>query len=254
MSQEAKGVNEVTEPRIVVITGAANGIGLEIAKTYLSMGDDVYMVDLNEEKLMNEVDKLKVDYNAVYGEKCDVGKLMDVQKLIKKVAEQSGRIDVLINNAGQSKFTSIWEVTEEDWLNVINSNLSSVFYCSREAAKYMKDGAIVNLCSSRAFMSEENTEAYSASKGGIHALTHSLAVTLSDKGIKVNAISPGWIETENYENLRDIDHKQHLSNRVGKPSDIARACVFLTDPLNSFITGENLVVDGGMTRKMIYEH
>lgn len=117
-----------------------------------------------------------------------------------------------------------------------------------------KGGAIINIASTRAQMSEPHTEAYSATKGGISSLTHSLAITLGEYGIRVNSISPGWIETGDYSALREIDHSQHPSGRVGKPEDIARACCFLADLENDFITGENLVIDGGMTRKMIYEH
>ncbi|PPA72234.1 SDR family NAD(P)-dependent oxidoreductase [Jeotgalibacillus proteolyticus] len=244
----------MNEPRIVIVTGAAMGIGLSISKAFLSKGDHVYLVDREEKELSEQVHRLKEEGYTAFGKTCDVGRLESVSELIEGVIQQSGKIDVLINNAGMSAFKSIWEVTESDWLEILNSNLSSVFYCSREAARHMNGGAIVNLCSTRAFMSEENTEAYSASKGGIHALTHALAVSLSEKNINVNAISPGWIATENYEDLRDVDHSQHLSNRVGKPEDIARACLFLTDPENSFITGGNLVIDGGMTRKMIYKH
>ena len=103
-------------------------------------------------------------------------------------------------------------------------------------------------------MSEPNTEAYAASKGGINALTHALAASLSEYKIQVNCISPGWIENGDIMKLRKDDHSQHFSQRVGVPKDIARACLFLTNPLNNFISGTNLVIDGGMTRKMIYEH
>jgi len=102
-------------------------------------------------------------------------------------------------------------------------------------------------------MSEPDSEAYAASKGGIVALTHALAASLSKDKITVNCISPGWIETGDYDQLRPIDHEQHLSGRVGKPEDIARACLYLTAKENDFVTGINLIVDGGMTRKMIYE-
>ncbi|MNP17086.1 2-(S)-hydroxypropyl-CoM dehydrogenase [compost metagenome] len=114
-------------------------------------------------------------------------------------------------------------------------------------------GAIVNIASTRSIMSEPNTEAYSASKGAIVALSHALAITLGEEGIRVNCISPGWIETGEYGGLRDIDHQQHPAGRVGTPEDIARACLYLTHPNNDFVTGTHLVVDGGMTRKMIYE-
>ncbi|MFB1081302.1 SDR family NAD(P)-dependent oxidoreductase [Jeotgalibacillus sp. JSM ZJ347] len=237
--------------KTVVVTGAASGIGLSIAKAYINEGAFVYMVDINEEKLKEETRNLE---NAV-AITADVSNYEEIKKVFNRVKEQSGALNILINNAGISKFKSIWEVTVEDWETILHTNLSSVFYCSREAAGLMdQGGAIVNLCSTRAHMSEPDTEGYAASKGGIFALTHSLAVTLSDKEITVNAISPGWIHTGDYEALRQVDHDQHLSNRVGKPEDIARACLFLTDEANNFINGENLVIDGGMTRKMIYEH
>ncbi|AJD90799.1 hypothetical protein JMA_14820 [Jeotgalibacillus malaysiensis] len=237
--------------KTVIVTGAANGIGLAIAKAYVNDGAFVYMVDINEKRLNEEAGKLE-QTEAITA---DVSNYEQVKNLFAHVKDKSGTIDILINNAGISKFKSIWEVTVEDWEGILHTNLSSVFYCSREAALLMdQGGAIVNLCSTRAHMSEPNTEGYAATKGGIFALTHSLAVTLSEKEITVNAISPGWIHTGNYEELRKIDHDQHLSNRVGKPEDIARACLFLTDESNNFINGENLVIDGGMTRKMIYEH
>lgn len=113
-------------------------------------------------------------------------------------------------------------------------------------------GSIINIASTRAFMSEPNSEAYAASKGGIIALTHALAVSFAPDHIQVNAISPGWIETGDYGQLREIDHLQHPAGRVGRPDDIARACLYLTSEGNDFITGANLVIDGGMTRKMIY--
>jgi len=102
-------------------------------------------------------------------------------------------------------------------------------------------------------MSEPNSEAYAASKGAIVALSHAMAVSLGPDGIRVNCISPGWIETGDYEELRSKDHKQHPAGRVGIPADIAKACFYFTDPENDFVTGSHLVVDGGMTRKMIYE-
>lgn len=110
----------------------------------------------------------------------------------------------------------------------------------------------MNIASTRVFMSEENSEAYAASKGGVIALTHALAASFASDQIQVNSISPGWIETGDVVNLRPVDHRQHWSGRVGTPKDIADACLFLTDPQNNFINGTNLIIDGGMTKKMIY--
>jgi NAD(P)-dependent dehydrogenase (short-subunit alcohol dehydrogenase family) len=141
-------------------------------------------------------------------------------------------------------------------------NLTSHFLCSQLFAPALMQtkGCIINIASTRALMSEPNTEPYSASKGGILALTHSLAVTLGPRGVRVNCVSPGWIDTSAWQvkptpsGLRRRDHRQHPAGRVGRPEDVAAACLFLADPgASGFLTGANLVVDGGMTRKMIYE-
>jgi NAD(P)-dependent dehydrogenase (short-subunit alcohol dehydrogenase family) len=130
----------------------------------------------------------------------------------------------------------------------------SVLQGSRRENKTSGGGSIVNIASTRAFMSEPGSEAYAASKGGIVALTHALAASLAPDKIRVNCISPGWIETRDYESLREADHKQHFSGRVGKPNDIARACLYLAAPGNEFINGENIIIDGGMTRRMILKN
>lgn len=231
--------------KLVIVTGAAQGIGKSVAGHFAKEGARVIGLDIEE-----------VSIEGVEYRQCDVGKFQQVQKIMEEIHNEKGAIHALINNAGISEFKSIWEVEEDDWNRVLDTNLKSVFICSREAARYMSDDirSIVNMASTRAFMSEPHTELYSASKGGIYALTHSLAASLSEKGIRVNSIAPGWIHTGDAADLRDIDHSQHWSGRVGDTSDIARACLFLSNPENSFITAECLTIDGGMTRKMIYEH
>lgn len=231
--------------KLVVVTGAAQGIGESIAQHFTDQGAKVIGLDIEE-----------VSIEGVTYKHCDVGSFSEVQKVMKEIHDEFGAIHVLINNAGISEFKSLWEIEEQDWNHVLDTNLKSVFICSREAARYMTDDirSIVNMASTRAFMSEPNTELYSASKGGIYALTHSLAASLSEQEIRVNSIAPGWIHTGDAGDLRDVDHQQHWSGRVGKTADIARACLFLSDPKNSFITAECLTIDGGMTRKMIYEH
>jgi NAD(P)-dependent dehydrogenase (short-subunit alcohol dehydrogenase family) len=240
--------------QVVIVTGASHGIGRGIAEAYVAKGSQVILADMNEELGKEVSQQLK---RSVFI-KTDVRKEEDVKNLIEQTITQFGRIDILINNAGKSDFKPLFELSLSEWDDVINTNLRSVFLCSREAAVHMREqdggGSIVNIASTRATMSEPNSEAYAATKGGIVAITHALAASLSEHHITVNAISPGWIETGNYSELRDIDHEQHLSGRVGTPSDIAKACLYLTDPQNDFVTGINLVVDGGMTRKMIYEH
>lgn len=237
--------------KTVIVTGAANGIGKGIASSYINAGARVVLADMDEKAGQDLQQKL--GDNALFV-KTDVRKEEDIQHLMTKALETFHQIDILINNAGVSRFTPLQDLTVEAWDDVINTNLRSVFIASKEASKHMKNGgAIVNIASTRATMSEPNSEAYAATKGGIVALTHALAASLSEQKITVNAISPGWIQNENYEELRDKDHAQHLSNRVGKPADIAKACLYLTDSENNFVNGENITVDGGMTRKMIYE-
>jgi NAD(P)-dependent dehydrogenase (short-subunit alcohol dehydrogenase family) len=239
-----------------IVTGAGHGIGESIAKTFASNGFKVVIAEIKKEygeRVLNEI--LASRGNAIYI-KTDVSLLSDLQNLMKVTIEKFGRIDVLINNAGLSEFFDPLEMSEEKWDRVLNTNLKGLFFASREAVKFMKEsrgGSIINIASTRAIMSEPNSEAYAASKGGIVALTHAMAASFSKYRVTVNAILPGWIETGDYASLRETDHSQHFSGRVGKPEDIARTCLFLASPENNFISGTQLVIDGGMTRKMIYE-
>lgn len=239
--------------KVVIVTGAGNGIGRSIAQSYASKGAKVVVADMDilsgkeTEKLI-----LSNGWKAIFI-KTDVRSEDDIKALIEKTVKVNGTIN---NNAGVSRWKSPYELQVEEWNDIINTNLRSVFLSSREAARIMKQnggGSIINIASTRAIMSEPNSEAYAASKGGIVALTHALAASLSEDKIQVNCISPGWIETGNYNELRSIDHKQHFSLRVGKPEDIANACLYLTMKGNEFVTGTNLVIDGGMIKKMIYQ-
>ena len=168
-------------------------------------------------------------------------------------------IDIIVNNVGISKFSSITETSVEDFDKILSINLRPVFITSRLLAIHRKAqsspnpyGRIVNICSTRYLMSEPGSEGYAASKGGIYSLTHALALSLSEWNITVNSIAPGWIQTHDYGQLQPEDHSQHPSRRVGKPEDIARMCLFLCEENNDFINGENIIIDGGMTKKMIY--
>lgn len=243
------------ENEIVMITGAGGGIGRGIALTYARHGAKVVLVDKSAESVDRTAELVRQGGHEVM---CQVLDLSDPGSIIACFAwlkESVGRLDALINNAGLGAWKSVYDLTVEEWDYVVNTNLRGTFLCSREAAKLMRadgGGAIVNISSTRALMSEPNSEAYAASKGGILALTHALALSLGPDRIRVNAISPGWIETGDYDQLRPDDHGQHPAQRVGKPDDIAKACLYLTDPGNDFVTGTNLVIDGGMTRKMIY--
>lgn len=240
---------------VVIVTGAGHGIGRGVAIAYAKRGSQVILADVNEEGCKETARLMKDETSDIIV--TDVSNPDHIKQLLRQTEEKYGRLDVLVNNAGLTAFKQMDELSVEEWDHVMNTNLRSVFLCSRAAAALMRKsggGSIINIASTRASMSEPNSEAYAATKGGIVALSHALAISLSKDQITVNSISPGWIEVEDYASLRDIDHDQHPSRRVGKPSDIGRACLFLSNPENDFVTGENLVVDGGMTRKMIYEH
>ena len=239
--------------RVVLVTGAGRGIGRTVARTYAELGAQVVCWDKDAD-LLNEA---RAQYPQAFRDAVtatvDVGKPDEIARGVREVVDAFGRIDILINNAGISHWKSPIDLAVAEWDEVIHVNLRGTFLCAREAAQHMAKGsAIVNLASTRGIMSEPNSEAYAASKGGILALTHALAASFGPRGIRVNAISPGWIETGDYEALGEADHAQHFAGRVGHPGDIAKACLYLTDPDNDFVTGINLVVDGGMTRKMIY--
>jgi NAD(P)-dependent dehydrogenase (short-subunit alcohol dehydrogenase family) len=241
---------------VVVVTGAGQGIGKAIALEYAHKGAIVVIAEIDSKKGLSVRDEIiRIGGKAFFFE-TDVSKTDQVEQLFKGVNQQFERLDILINNAGISVWHDPLTLSEQEWDQVIGTNLKSTFFASREAAKIMKTnggGAIVNIASTRALMSEPNSEAYAASKGGILALTHALAASFAPYRITVNAVLPGWIETTDYMGLKTSDHEQHFSKRVGRPEDIARACCFLTQPDNNFITGSQLVIDGGMTRKMIYE-
>ena len=243
--------------KTVVITGAGNGIGKGVALAYAEKGANVVLADIDETAGIQTVTRIKEQGGEALFVQTDVRMEADIIRLMEAANQTYGQIDILINNAGKALFRSPYDLSIEEWDDVIHTNLRSVFLGSREAAKYMRHnkdgGSIVNIASTRAIMSEPNSESYAATKGGIVAVTHALAASLGEDRITVNAISPGWIETGDYAKLSQIDHEQHLSKRVGKPDDIARACLYLTAKENDFVTGINLVVDGGMTRKMIYE-
>ncbi|MDG0812908.1 SDR family NAD(P)-dependent oxidoreductase [Cohnella rhizosphaerae] len=242
--------------RTVIVTGAAGGIGTHLSRAYAEAGASVALSDApgsNGEALAAQ---LADEGRSARFIPADLTDAAAAASIVERTLAWTGRVDVLVHNAGIGVWKSPLELSLEEWDRVMNINLRGAFLCGREAAKAMKrtgGGAIVNIASTRALQSEPNSEAYAASKGGILALTHALAVSLGPDGIAVNAISPGWIENGDYDALRPADHEQHPAGRVGKPSDVVKACFYLTDPEGGFVTGANLVVDGGMTRKMIYE-
>ena len=191
----------------------------------------------------------------------DVADEKSVRAAVKAVLKQWDRIDGLVNNAGFMIRKPLDELSLEEWNQVIGTNLTGAFLCAKYCAPHLRSrkGAIVNMSSTRRSMSEPDTESYAASKGGIFALTHALAVSLGPD-VRVNSISPGWIDVTPWQkesarqpaDLSKADHAQHPVGRVGVPLDVAALVEYLLSGQSGFITGQDFVVDGGMTKKMIY--
>ncbi len=244
-----------SEGKVVIVTGGGRGIGRCIAVTYASEGARVVVAERDGATGAETVRQITESGGEACLIRTDVSIPGEVAAMVSRAAEIYGRIDIVVNNAGFGIWKSPLDLAVEEWDAVISTNLRGSFLCAREAARFMKvngGGSVINIASTRAFMSEPGSESYAASKGGIVALTHALAASLVQYGIRVNCISPGWIETGDYGALRSEDHSQHFSGRVGRPEDIANACLFLSSEGNEFINGENIIIDGGMTRKMIY--
>lgn len=248
--------------KVAIVTGGGQGIGKAITKQFLEKGFSVVIAEIDEEA-GRETEAEYKPLGSIRFISTDVANEESVNKLIGETVNSFARIDVLVNNAAQSDPENhpITELSLEDWHQVLSINLTGAFLCTKYSVPYLKknQGTIINIASTRALMSEPNTEAYSASKGGIVALTHALAMSLGPE-IRVNCISPGWIDVSDWKKqairhkaqLTEQEHQQHPAGRVGKPEDVASFVIYLASPEASFIRGENFVIDGGMTKKMIY--
>lgn len=241
---------------LLALTGAAQGIGRAIARCFASHGYAVSFIDPDARAARGTIDELhRLGARVIYDDG-DIASEDDVQRWVDATVREIGVPSALVNNAGIARNEPFLDLRVEDFDRVIAVNLRGTLLCSQNFARHMvrrgEGGAIINIASTRAFMSEPNTEAYTASKGGIVSLTHAMAMSLSEHRIRVNCISPGWIETERVPAKTKRDHLQHPVGRVGKPEDVAEACLYLAENAG-FMTGQNIILDGGMTRKMIYE-
>jgi len=222
--------------KVVVITGGARGIGKTTKEVFEEQGAVVEVIDISEG-------------DHFVG---DIGKKEVLEEFAKYVIDKYGRIDFLINNAIPI-MKGIEDCSYEEFMNAMAVGVTAPFYLSKLFRNYFSEGAcIINISSSRDRMSQPQTESYTSAKGGIAALTHSLAVSLAGK-VRVNSISPGWIETGNPE-YDEADVKQHPSGRVGNTMDIASMILYLCSDKAGFINGENICIDGGMTKQMIYHN
>ena len=222
------------QDKVVVVTGGVQGIGKCICEEFEKAGAKVCVIDLQE--------------NAYF--QGDISEKETLENFADKVIADYGHVDYLINNAAPL-FKGIEDCTYEEFCYALNVGVTAAFYLTKLFRNYFAPkSCIINISSSRDRMSQPQSESYTAAKGGIHALTHALAVSLAGK-VRVNSISPGWIDND-YQVYEGPDAYQQPAGRVGNPMDIANMVLFLCSEKAGFITGENICIDGGMTRQMIY--
>jgi NAD(P)-dependent dehydrogenase (short-subunit alcohol dehydrogenase family) len=248
--------------RTFLITGGAQGIGRGIAEHLLAAGANVVIGDKDVAAGRECLAAWHETDRAAFV-KLDVASEPSVRQAIGFVRKRFGALHGLVNNAGiaEPEMGPVEKLSLRDWNRMIATDLTGAFLCAKHAIPALRKarGAIVNIASSRAHQSEPNTEAYAAAKGGLVALTHALAISLGPD-IRVNGIAPGWIDVSLYkksserrpEKLRRKDHEQHPAGRVGEPRDVAELAAYLLSDASSFMTGETITLDGGMTRKMQY--
>ena len=246
--------------RVAIVTGGGQGIGKAVVKRLLEDGLRVVIAEMDEEAGRETLGEYHVLGECVFMH-ADISDEAVVKAVVRETIASFRRLDVLINNAGIFINKPLEKLGLGEWNRVLSINLTGTFLFAKYAARHLakSKGSIVNIASTRALMSEPDTEAYSASKGGVAALTHSLALSLGPD-VRVNCISPGWIDVSGWKKRRtraaarlsEMDHKQHPAGRVGRPEDVASLAAYLISSEAGFITGANFIVDGGMTRKMIY--
>lgn len=248
--------------RVVLITGGAQGIGRGIAQAVLGAGGSVMIGDRDTEAGRACLQEWQVGERAMFRQ-LDVSRETSVRRWVQAALDRFGNVHGLVNNAGiaDPHRRPLHELTLETWNRYLGTNLTGAFLCSKYALASLTaaQGAIIHIASTRALQSEPDTEAYAATKGGLVALTHAMAVS-AGPAVRVNAILPGWIATDEWKKpqerhrskLSRQDHAQHPAGRVGTPEDIGALAVYLLSDASRFVTGQRFVVDGGMTIKMQY--
>ena len=243
----------ILQGKVSIVTGAARGIGEAIALKLAREGSDIAICDVNPDALENAKKELEKTERSVLAEKVDVTSFACVQKFVQKVLDKFGKIDILINNAGITRDGLLVRMTDSDWDAVLSVNLKGTFNCTKAVSKIMmkqRSGKIVNIASIIGIVGNAGQANYAASKGGVIAFTKSAAKELASRNINVNAIAPGFIQTDMTDKLpEDVKNtimKQIPLSKWGSVDDVANAAVFLVSDVSSYITGQVVQVDGGM--------
>ncbi|OQA92700.1 MAG: 3-oxoacyl-(acyl-carrier-protein) reductase FabG [Elusimicrobia bacterium ADurb.Bin231] len=245
---------KILKDKIAVVTGGAQGIGREIASGLANLGAKLTIVDVNEEQARTSAEEIsKICGVETFSIKIDVSLSADTDMMAKKVIEKFGRLDILVNNAGITRDNLLIRMSDDEWDKVISINLKGVFNCSKSVAKIMmkqRYGKIVNIASVVGLMGNAGQANYSASKGGVIAMTKSLSRELASRNINVNAVAPGFIKTAMTDKLSEDARKKLIDIiplcRLGDPADVASVVAFLCSDNASYITGQTISVNGGM--------
>ncbi len=239
--------------KVALITGAAQGIGKAIALMLAKNGADIVVSDINLDKAQETSREIEAMGRRSMAIKVDVSKSEEVEQMVEKIINEFGKIDILVNNAGITRDKLILRMTEEDWDTVLNVNLKGTFNCTKAVIRHMskqKSGKIVNIASVSGEMGNPGQANYSASKAGVIGFTKTIAREFAQRGINVNAIAPGYIETPMTdvlpEKVKEELKKMIPLERLGKPEDVAQAVLFLVSEASSYITGQVLNVNGGL--------
>jgi 3-oxoacyl-[acyl-carrier protein] reductase len=239
--------------RTALITGAGGGIGERIALNFAQQGADIVCLDLDREGLLNTVSMIESKGREALGLVSDISNLEEVNDAVDKSLEKFKKIDILVNNAGITRDNLLLRMNEEDWDSVLKVNLKGAFICSKAVSKHMiksRYGRIINIASIIGIIGNAGQANYAASKGGLIALTKSLAKEFASRNINVNAIAPGFIKTKMTDKLEaEVKEKMLegiLLKRFGDPDDVAKTALFLASDLSDYITSQVIVVDGGM--------